>query len=251
MCFPKWSQVALPLSAISSMKSIDDAVHLPLARLARGAADGDILQRAAEAAHGVPLEMRQDNQRIIVDEMRAHRHFLQMESVLHRQIDVALGVDDVHRAEGPAVRLQRFPMAFRGSAGTAVSHVRLDDRRAGNLRHEIPHHVPGQDVRAVGLARVQLDGDLALNFRVHLLVELDQMLGVDLVGEIDLRLFRGLWTGRGRFRRSRRLAVGGLRLAAACREAGNPRKAQTERRHTRRLHEITPGKFFHTVSPIP
>ena len=57
-------------------------MDLPLAQFAARATDGDIFQRTAEAAHCVPFEVRQDNQRIIIGKVRANRNFFEVQAAV-------------------------------------------------------------------------------------------------------------------------------------------------------------------------
>ena len=91
------------------------------------AADADILVRAAEAAHGVPLEMGQREERIVVQKILADGHLLEPLAVRHGEQRGALGVHNVYGREGPAVRLESFPVVFRRVAPVIVVGVRLDD----------------------------------------------------------------------------------------------------------------------------
>ena len=48
------------------------------------------------------------------------------------------------------------------------------------------HHVAGQNVRPMLLARVKFNGHFAVNAIVYAVVEFDEMFGIDMLGEINL-----------------------------------------------------------------
>ena len=98
--------LARPL--IPGLRNIVDRVDLLLADLPVGAADGDVLHGTAEAAHRMPLEVRQNDHGVVVADVLAHRHGLEMLAALHGKHRRAFGVHDVDRTEGPAVHLERF-----------------------------------------------------------------------------------------------------------------------------------------------
>ena len=145
-------------------------VNLPLADLSRRAADGDVLHRAAETAHGMAFEMCQDNHRIVIDDMAAHCDFFQMLTAADRQVNVAEFVHDIDRAESPAVDFQRFFMAFRRIAIAGVQRVRLYNSTVRNMSHKFLDHIPRQDIRAMLFTSMKLYGHLAVNALVNLVI---------------------------------------------------------------------------------
>ena len=70
------------------------------------------------------LEVREDQHRIVVDDVPAHRNFLKVLAAFNGQIHRALSVHDVNRAEGPAVGPQGFTMPFRGLPRTGIQNIR-------------------------------------------------------------------------------------------------------------------------------
>ena len=76
-------------------------------------------------------------------------------------------------------------MLFGRVAVADIERVRFNDRRIRNVLLESFDHVARENVRAVALARVKLDGDLADDFPVYERIELLEMLGVDLAREVD------------------------------------------------------------------
>ena len=174
---------------IPGLRDVVDRMNLLLADLPVGAADGDVLHGTAEAAHGVALEVGQDDHGVVVADVLAHRDGLEVLAALHGEHRRAFGVHDVDRAEGPAVHLEGFKVLFRRVAVSHVERVRFDDRAVGNVLLEGFDHVARQNVRAVAFTRVELDRDLPDDFFVDERVELLQVFGVDLAREVDLRLF--------------------------------------------------------------
>ena len=160
------------------------AVQLRLAGLAGSAADGDILERTAKTAHRMALEVGQHQHGIIVEQVLAHGHFLEVPSAGDGQGDVAVGIHDVHRAEGPAVGPQGLAVAFRGLAGAGVEDVALHDGALRDAGLQGPHHVARQDVGAVGLTGMELDGDAPLQRGTDLFVDAQQALRGDLGREV-------------------------------------------------------------------
>lgn len=200
MCGAKWSTTALADSAhlfhqallgwplIPGQRRIGSTVHLSLANSAVGAANGQIFHRAAEAAHGVALEVREDYHRIVVDDVAAHGDFLKVLSAFDRERDGAFFVHDVDGTKRPAVDLRRFPVVFRRVAAPVVKSVRFDDRALRNLRLKGANHRARKDVGTVPFASMKLDGHLSGDVFVDKLVELKQMLGIQVAREVDLAL---------------------------------------------------------------
>ena len=178
-------------------------MHLRLANAAVGATDGDVLHRAAEAAHRMTLEVRKYDHGVVIDDMPAHGDFLEVLAATHRQIYRALGVHDVNRAERPTIDLERFKMLFGRKAVAFVKRVSFHDHGVRHRGLERLHHVSGQNVGTVLFAGVQLNGHLAVDAFVDAFIEIDQRLRVDLAREIHLgfcarRIGRNLLAGRHR-----------------------------------------------------
>ena len=98
---------------------------------------GDVLDRAAESAHRVPLEMRKNHHEIVLREVRAYDVVFEVPAALDGQAHFALGVHDVHRSDGrePVVG-GGFQVVFGFGASAAVGRVALDDRALHRL-HQI------------------------------------------------------------------------------------------------------------------
>ena len=133
------------------------AVNLCLADAAGCAADSQIFHGAAEAAHGVTLEVRQHEHGVVVDDVFAHGNFFEVLAVADGQINCALCVHDVDRAERPAVDLQRFQMALGGIAVTLIERVGFYDGAVGDLLLQRFDQLERQNVGPVLFAGVQLD----------------------------------------------------------------------------------------------
>ncbi len=146
------------------------------------AADGDILHRTAEAAHGVPLEMGQHHHRVVIKHVFADRHFLETLPAFNGDHHRAVLVHDVHRAEIPAVDLEGFAMIRRCVSLALVQGIGFHQSAVGNMLLQGFHHVPRQDVGAVRLAGMHLDGCLSGNTPIDP--------GIDLQQPVDTDIFR-------------------------------------------------------------
>ena len=154
-------------------------MHLALADAARGEADRDILHRAAEAAHRVTLEMGENDEGVVIHDMAAHRHMVEMEAVTDREVNAAFLVKNVDRAEIPAIHLQRFTVTFRRVAVTFVKGVRLNDVAVRDAALEVTHEVTRKNIGTVLFTGVQLDRGAAVDAFIHAAIELKEVLGVD------------------------------------------------------------------------
>ena len=166
---------------------VDDAMHLALADAARGEADRDILHRAAEAAHRVTLEVGENDEGVVIHDVTAHRHVVEMEAVTDREVNAAFLVENINRAEIPAIHLQRFAVTFCRIAVTFVEGVRLNDVAVRNAALEVTHEVARKNIGAVLFARVELDRGAAVDAFIHAAIKLKEMLGVDHRGKEHFR----------------------------------------------------------------
>ena len=161
-------------------------VYPRLADSAIRAAYAYVLVAAAEAAHGVALEVSEGDHGIIVKQVLAYGHLLEPLAAVNGQKGRALGIHDVHGAEGPAIHLQCLAMLLGGVAVTLVIGVGLDYVGALQvLLHQGFHPFAGDDVGAVLLARVELDAHAAFDLAIDLFIGLDQALGGEIAGKID------------------------------------------------------------------
>ena len=144
--------------------------------------------RAAEARHAVALEVREDDEIIVVLEMRADDVFFQMLAVLHGQARRAVRVHDVEVGYARvAVSACDAHVVVGRLARAAVGHVALDEVRVERL-HEVFNKVRREEVVAALLARAYLHGDvLALCLAFERSVGLHQSRGADVLRKVDLR----------------------------------------------------------------
>ena len=109
-----------------------------------GAADSQLLQGAAVAAHGMPLEVGQHQHGVIVHDVFAQVVLLKDFSVWDGPDHVrTLGVHQVHiEVLGPAVLLQELPMGLRvvphATGRVAVGGVAFHDGSVDCLHHGPP-----------------------------------------------------------------------------------------------------------------
>ena len=172
-------------------------VDLLLADAPVGTADADVLVAAAEATHGVALEVGQHQERVIVQHALAHVHLLKPLAALDGERGHAVLVGDVHRAEGPAVDGQGLAVLLGGVAAALIIGVGLDDGGFGQARSEqLLHPGAGDDVGSLSLAGVELDRHLAGQHRGDLVVDLfepllRQVAGEEHHGTLPRALFKG------------------------------------------------------------
>ena len=149
---------------------IPRAVDIHLA-VGRGNADGDVLQRPAEAPHGVPLEVGQHQQGVVVLQVCAHIVLLDHLAAGDGQLHVPVLVHNVHRGGGsPAVGVHGVPVGVGGVAPAVVGGVALHDDAAHMVDHGF-HKIRAKEVLVARLAGVELDG--------HLAVQLDAQGGIE------------------------------------------------------------------------
>ena len=196
----------------------------------RGDADRDVLDRAAEAAHRVPLEVRQHDREIVVQKVFAHVVLREVPSALDRKRRFALGVHDVDRGDGgEAVVGSRFEMVGRAGASAAVGGVALDDR-AADLAYQRCDERRLQEVVSARFARREFDGHPPRGFAAERFVDAHQRLGRDRARQVDLGI-RGLLL--------RRVVVrAGPPSAGACAQC-----QRQECRHPDSFHRIVEFRF--------
>ena len=146
-----------------------------LADAAVGAANADVLVGTAEAAHRMALKMRKDEQRVVIQHVRAHRHFREPFAALDWQHRRALFIHDIDRRKIPAVDSQRLAVFGRRIARALIIGIRFDNigfRQFLCYKRLDPR--TRDDVRAVRLARMQLDADFARHILRNGIVRLEQ-----------------------------------------------------------------------------
>ena len=155
------------------------------------AADGELLERAAEAAHRMPLEVGEDEHGIVVGNVLADKVLVNTPGVRNGKLQIgALGIENVHvEIRAPAVLDHRAAVLLGGVALALVGGVALDHRAMHGLDHR-PPEVGTQKVLVALLTGVQLHGDLSRQLAAHSTVKRHDLLGRDLTGEIYLSLHR-------------------------------------------------------------
>ena len=148
------------------------AVDIRLA-VGRGAADGQLLQCAAEAAHRVALEVRQNQHGVIVRHVLANEVLLNLLAVRNCELQIgSLGVQQVDReALRPAVLLHGLAVLFGGVALAGIGGVALDNRAVHAVDHRLPK-IRAQEVLVSLLAGVYLHCDLTGQRLARLAIEL-------------------------------------------------------------------------------
>ena len=159
-------------------------------RLAVGGrhADGQLLERAAEAAHRVPLEVAQHEQGVIARQVLADVVLLDDLAIGDEQLQIRpFFVHDVH-GEGirPAMVAHGLPVGGGGVAAARIRRVALDDRAVHMLDHR-PPKFGGQEVLVALFAGMQLHGDVPRQFQTTGFVELQHVFGSDIARKINLR----------------------------------------------------------------
>ena len=140
---------------------LPDAVDIFLA-VARSKADGYILERTAEAAHRMALEVRQDEHGIVLRQSLADVVYVKMLSAGNGDGHLALGVHDIDVGDlDPAVQLHGLFVALGRIAAAVIGGVALHYGSADMLYGGL-HEVRAQEVLVSRLAAVQLHGNVAL-----------------------------------------------------------------------------------------
>ena len=156
-----------------------------------GAADGELLQRAAEAAHGMALEVGEDQHGVIVSDVLAQKVLLDALALGDGELQVGtLGVQQVHgEVLAPAVLFQQGHVLLSGVAGALIGGVALHHGAVHGLDHGLPE-LGLQEVLVPLLTGVELHGHFAGQGLAGGLVEGDDLFRGDLTGEINLCFHR-------------------------------------------------------------
>ena len=150
-----------------------------------GDADGDILQRAAKAAHGVALEMGEHQKGIVIGQVGPHEVLLDDLAAGDGQLYVVRLVHDVHLGGAePAVALHGDLVGVGGVAPAVVGGIALHDGAAHVVDHRL-HEVGAQEVLVSGLAGVDFDGHFSLQLDAQGAVQPEHGGGGEVTGEID------------------------------------------------------------------
>ena len=121
--------------------------------------------------------------------MGADRHVLEPFAAFDGQQCIAVLIHDVDfRERGPAVGLEGLAVVLGGQAVAVIERIGLDDGGAGQvLLQELLHPGARDDVRAVRLAGVELDGQFAVEAVRHFGIGFSQAFGRQVSREIDDR----------------------------------------------------------------
>ena len=143
-------------------------------------ADGQLLQRAAEAAHGVPLKVGQHQHGIIVFKILAHMVLFDNLSVRDGQDQIgALGVQQIHgKAAAPAVLHEKPEVLVGGVPLPVVGGVALHNGAAHMLDDGLPEFRP-EKVLIAFLPGVQLDCHIPGQFLSSQLIKLHHLFRCD------------------------------------------------------------------------
>ena len=150
------------------------------------AADGQLLERTAVAAHRVTLEVDEHEHTVIILDVLAQIVDLEDLAVLDGPFDVrTLGVHDVNiKQVAPMMLLHQLDVLGRLVARAAVGCVALNNGAVDGVDDGL-HKLGVQVVLVAILAAVDLDGHLAGQLDAQLAVHLHNGFGGEFVGEID------------------------------------------------------------------
>ena len=159
-------------------------VDIGLAR-AGCAADGQLLQRAAVAAHRVALEVDQHQHTVVVFNILTQIVDLEHLAVLNRPLHIgALGIHNIDiKQVAPMMLFHQLDMLGRFVAGAAVGGVALDHCAVHGINDRL-HKLGAQVVLVAVLTAVDLDGHLAGQINAQLAVHLHDCLRGKLIGKI-------------------------------------------------------------------
>ncbi len=151
-----------------------------------GKADGDILQRAAKAAHRMALKMGQHQQRIVLLHVAAHKVFVNTPAAVDRQLKIAFLVQNIHRGNlRPAVELHGFPVGFGGVALAFIGGIALHNGAVYLVHHGL-HEIGADKVLVPHLAGMHLHRHLAGQLCPQRIIQADHRFGCDLLRKINL-----------------------------------------------------------------
>ena len=194
-CLAKTQLLGVLIPRLHVAVSRAAGVNAGLARAGR-AADGELLERAAVAAHRMSLEVGEYQHGVVVDDVFADEIFVQHFTVfdLPRKIR-AFGVHQVNVEQlAPAVVLQKFPVLRRlvthaVAVEVAVGGVALDDGAVYGFHHGTPEFGAKKILIAL-FAGMHLNGDLAGQRNAQLVIEFNNFFGGNFAGEINLGFHR-------------------------------------------------------------
>ena len=154
-----------------------------------GAADGELLERSAVAAHRVALEVGEDEHGVVVFDVLADDVLFQHAAVRNGKLQIgAFGIENVHVEHlRPAMLAQEAAVLLGIVARALIRRVALDDGAVHRVHNALPEFGV-QKVLVALLAGVHLDRDLARKLLAESAVKLQHLFRRDLAGEIYDRL---------------------------------------------------------------
>ena len=155
------------------------AVDIRLA-VGRCHADGQLLQCAAVAAHGMSLEVGKHQHGIVIFQIFADKIFLDDLAVRDIQLHIgAFGVQQVYReVAAPAVLVHQLAVLLGGVAGAAIGSVALHDGAADVVDHRFPE-LRAKEILISLFTGMQLDCNVAGERLVHQLEHIQNLLRGD------------------------------------------------------------------------
>ena len=143
------------------------AVNIRLA-VGRCHADGQLLQCAAVAAHGMSLEVGKYQHGIIIFQIFADEIFLDDLAVRDIQLHIgAFGVQQIYREiAAPAVLVHQLTVLLGGVAGAAIGSVALHDGAADVVDHRFPE-LRAKEILISLFTGMQFDCNVAGERLVH------------------------------------------------------------------------------------
>ena len=152
----------------------------------RSAADGQLLQGAAEAASGVALEMGQHQHGIVIGDVLAYVILLNGLAVRDGQLQIgAFGIQKIHpEAAQPAVVFKQLAVLVGSIALAGIGGIALDHGAAHMVNDRLPEF-GFQEILISFFAGVNFHSHVAGQFLACQLVQLQNLLGGDCSGKIN------------------------------------------------------------------
>ena len=151
-------------------------------------ADGDVLDGAAKARHGVPLEMGQHQIGIIVGKVTAHIIHVDADSALDGDLHAALLIQDVQLGYfREAVILCLLPVHGGGGAAAAIGGIAFHDGAIHQM-HEIRDQLRPQVIAAGAFAGGHLDAHPAGQFYAQTVLETGEVLPCEQLGDQAMKI---------------------------------------------------------------
>jgi len=153
--------------------------------IGRGNADGGILEHSAEAAHSVTLEVGKVDHEVVVGKVVAYDVIFQVLLILDRYAHLAIFVHDVNSKEAVETMLvDGLPVLLLIHTGARISRATLY-YGAVDLINKVADEGRLEVVVVATLASRYLHCHMSLSLNAESLVNLNQSLRGDVLGEID------------------------------------------------------------------